>query len=527
MSSRIFLAFCSFCILLQGCGAFFRISDRRQAFVLKASPEEWVRETYYLGIRTAVVLQSRSYPSVRAEFFATLGPRQAEDPEAVFRRDLKKMRRKRKGRPRKLWAIVSSRKFHFQDHLAHVAILSYQNLRHWRLTVSKPGHVYRIFTRTRKGQFEWAKSAIIRLLEGFSIKNWRVRPPSEIEVKVYPLAPYLTVFPKRSGLFCEFLLKAAPDEGFAVTKAEIRFLNEKGKMLVSYKYPLGRYRRMALAFDRRMNRSLSPDQIPVGGMGLFFFQALLPPQLNHYGRLEGRFQIQRDNGQRQVLTAQITPVHFHQKNRYTLPVKGGYYIHAGPSWRSHHRKSANIQVGRVVVTQRYAFDMLMLGPGNKIFKGKGKKNEDYFGYNEPVYAPSPGKIVMVIDGIPDNKPGRVNTWAIGGNVVVIKHRGGEYSYMAHFRRGSIAVKNGQYVQRGVFLGRIGNSGHSTAPHLHYHVADGPSLLSDRGLPVRFSNFEMRKVKSGSWIVVNQAVFPSGVAVRARKSPVTSSVSSLR
>src|SRR5947208_4663184 len=54
------------------------------------------------------------------------------------------------------------------------------------------------------------------------------------------------------------------------------------------------------------------------------------------------------------------------------------------------------------------------------------------------------------------------------NLLVIQHRTNVFSVLAHFQRGSVAVKAGDRVQRGQLLGKCGNSGNSSEPHLHYH-----------------------------------------------------------
>ena len=73
---------------------------------------------------------------------------------------------------------------------------------------------------------------------------------------------------------------------------------------------------------------------------------------------------------------------------------------------------------------------------------------------------------------------------VGGNFVVVRHAGGEYSHYAHLAEGSVRVKPGDEVVRGQALGRLGHTGNSTEPHLHFTVADGPDPLYARSLPVR-------------------------------------------
>ena len=44
------------------------------------------------------------------------------------------------------------------------------------------------------------------------------------------------------------------------------------------------------------------------------------------------------------------------------------------------------------------------------------------------------------------------------------------------------MKTLQKVRKGDVLGKIGNSGNSTAPHLHFHLCEGPDMLFSQGVP---------------------------------------------
>ncbi len=56
-----------------------------------------------------------------------------------------------------------------------------------------------------------------------------------------------------------------------------------------------------------------------------------------------------------------------------------------------------------------------------------------------------------------------------GNTVMIDHGNGLVSLYAHMQSGSIAVSNGQRLSKGTRIGRVGSTGYSTGPHLHFEI----------------------------------------------------------
>src|SRR3546814_15367827 len=60
--------------------------------------------------------------------------------------------------------------------------------------------------------------------------------------------------------------------------------------------------------------------------------------------------------------------------------------------------------------------------------------------------------------------------------------------LAHLRRGSVAVEAGQQVAAGDELGRCGNSGNTSEPHLHLHLQDAPVFGEGNGLPAFFEDY---------------------------------------
>ncbi len=76
----------------------------------------------------------------------------------------------------------------------------------------------------------------------------------------------------------------------------------------------------------------------------------------------------------------------------------------------------------------------------------------------PVVASASGTVVTAYSG-----------WRGYGHTVVIDHGGGIKTRYAHMYPGSITVRAGQKVYQGQQIGRIGSTGNSTGPHLHFEM----------------------------------------------------------
>jgi murein DD-endopeptidase MepM/ murein hydrolase activator NlpD len=106
----------------------------------------------------------------------------------------------------------------------------------------------------------------------------------------------------------------------------------------------------------------------------------------------------------------------------------------------------------------------------------------------PVLAAAAGTVVAAVDDMPDQIPGPpqgVTVENAPGNHVIQDIGGGRWVLYAHLSPGSVTVKPGDVLRPGQPLGKLGNSGSSTAPHLHFQVMDRPSALNAVGLPFVF------------------------------------------
>jgi uncharacterized repeat protein (TIGR01451 family) len=178
-----------------------------------------------------------------------------------------------------------------------------------------------------------------------------------------------------------------------------------------------------------------------------------------------------------------------------------WYLGDGHTYGSHHRAAT---------AQRFAEDWgIARWDGDDwnllVDSGDFGNNEDYLIWDRPIYAIADGQVVRcgngfmdnpdppeILDGVTDDPP----TIPGGGNHLWIRHVSGERVLYAHFHQGTIPtslcpddpslgehdVAFGAFVKAGEYLGRAGNSGSSSGPHLHIH-----SEASSQGIPLYYHN----------------------------------------
>jgi len=149
-----------------------------------------------------------------------------------------------------------------------------------------------------------------------------------------------------------------------------------------------------------------------------------------------------------------------------LPFRGEWFVTWGGD-------SVQVNHHVPVSDQRRAADLMILGPAHRTFRTDGRANEDYLVFGQEVLAVADGVVETVVDGVPENVPHEENHYEIYGNYVLVRHGPALYSGYMHLQPGAMRVRPGQRVKRGAVLGLVGNTGHSTEPHLHFQLQDGP------------------------------------------------------
>lgn len=153
--------------------------------------------------------------------------------------------------------------------------------------------------------------------------------------------------------------------------------------------------------------------------------------------------------------------------------------------------------GKIRVAQRFAIDWIKVNEDGRAFVGDPNDLENWFGYNQNVLAVANAQVVLVVDEFEDQVPfilpsqaGTITLEEIDGNNVVLALENGQFAFYAHLKPGSVTVKPGDFVAKGDVIGLLGNTGNTTAPHLHFHIMGTAASLGSNGLPYVFESYNL-------------------------------------
>jgi hypothetical protein len=180
----------------------------------------------------------------------------------------------------------------------------------------------------------------------------------------------------------------------------------------------------------------------------------------------------------------------------------------GKGWGSFNgcclpNKHRSLRVGagtRIATPEVFAVDWIQVDDQGRFYSGDGTKVGDYPSYGAQVRSVADGEVVEVHDGmdesIPFQRPALRVPEDFGGNYVVVRIRPDVYAVYAHLQRNSIEVKVGSQVAAGAPIGKLGNTGNSSSPHLHFGLLDGANIVSANSVPFVFAKFHMRAQITG-------------------------------
>ena len=182
-----------------------------------------------------------------------------------------------------------------------------------------------------------------------------------------------------------------------------------------------------------------------------------------------------------------------------LPVMGRWLVTQGPDGEHTHKGLWS-----------HAWDFEVTDDDGRRHRQDGSRPEDWLAWAAPVIAPGAGRVVRVIDHLDDNPVGEVDTANNWGNLIILWHHGDVYSALCHLQKGSVSVREGETVVRGQLLARVGSSGRSPVPHLHFQVQGSAAV----GAPTRRADLLHYLTGERSTGYVTHGVPATGDLVRA-------------
>ena len=144
--------------------------------------------------------------------------------------------------------------------------------------------------------------------------------------------------------------------------------------------------------------------------------------------------------------------------------------------------------------ERFAIDWVQVGANGRLWQGQKDELSSYPYYGAKVSSVADGRVVAARDDMDEQTPGKSPSGLapedFAGNHVVVKIGEDRYAVYAHLQKGSdgVRVERGDRVRKGQVIGKLGNTGNTDAPHLHFHIMDGPSFLLSNGLPFEIDSF---------------------------------------
>ena len=253
--------------------------------------------------------------------------------------------------------------------------------------------------------------------------------------------------------------------------------------------------------------------------------------LHHVGNskidgMEIRLKL-KSGGKKSVKSFPVQMVFFEQKGSYTFPLKGDMQMAFLPLSYIHHRASASQEFGMDVVGAHqedaatfidisnpdpqgltdfavWGRDVLAMGDGVVVETGTRfpeSEMSDPHKYSQPGYTMDLIKRLIPTIGW---------TNAVGGNYVIIEHQSGEFGAYCHLQEGSIQVQPGERVTRGQVIARVGNTGNSGAPHLHFQIMDSQDFFTANGLPMTFQDVPMQVMVNEYPVTANSLSFSDSI-----------------
>lgn len=199
-----------------------------------------------------------------------------------------------------------------------------------------------------------------------------------------------------------------------------------------------------------------------------------------------------------------------------VPVRG--------DWIAPHTPGSGVPShGTALFGESHAIDFVMV-KGKKPYRASvleyaihGLPLNRFYGWGQPVFSVLDGIVVETNAAVPERNPVKIlgdlaytahatnafkkdpaDLAAVAGNYVLVKHATNLYALYAHLQTASVMVAAGQTIRSGQTIAKVGHSGNSTMPHLHFQLMDHADHRQAHGVAFVFREYAVWK--NNAWIV---------------------------
>lgn len=237
--------------------------------------------------------------------------------------------------------------------------------------------------------------------------------------------------------------------------------------------------------------SIAPGARVVVYVGLTLDGPAIPLVLGH--RVE--FDLVQPSGREHLMVQGVPlPVNLQQPIAIGPPLRGGPWVAIyDPSANRGHRRVIYAVDGRARIPGRFAVDWMKVNGQGQYAHDDDSQVANWYGYGAEVLAVANARVADSRDGLPESATVALVSNPLenaSGNYVSLELGHGFYAFYEHLMPGSVFVKAGDHVKRGQVIARLGYTGDSTGPHLHFHISDANSPLGAEGQPFVIDHFNM-------------------------------------
>ncbi|MHB0754939.1 M23 family metallopeptidase [Polaribacter sp. M15] len=118
---------------------------------------------------------------------------------------------------------------------------------------------------------------------------------------------------------------------------------------------------------------------------------------------------------------------------------------------------------------------------------------------QPICAIRDGIVVNIKED--SNEGGKSKKYYDKANYILLFHKDGTFSQYVHLKQNGVVVEKQDSVKKGQIIGYSGNTGFSTAPHLHFGVFK-PTINGFVSIPYILDSIPSHKYKKGKYALNN-------------------------